>query len=326
MSKIDEIKQAFIADPLKLISYLNIEYDKTRSLSGYLRFYNKGEIKRLSVNEKSGYITDTETDDKAVSCVDYVMQKQGLNLQEACEFLGSIYSINTNNTININNTKFIINTEKKELKDCVNVKVWAGFSEAEIMQDIKQSENIKLTPAEMYLNARNCYFESVDLRYAELYDSDTKQKEPCLIGIIRAYEDYSNILGIQRIYLTEFLKTGKSTGLKKRLKLIENKKGIYGVIFLSKDSLVGICEGIEDGLTLTKLGYPTLCCINAGNLAKFPYDKELKKLFVFVDNDVAGLRAFESVNNRYYLHGGDVFRVDPPNNKKDFNEYIRSLE
>lgn len=82
-----------------------------------------------------------------------------------------------------------------------------------------------------------------------------------------------------------------------------------GIIPLSAPDTVttdiGLCEGIETGLSLIKQGYgPLWACLNAGHMGAFPIMPGIESIMVWADHDDAGKRAAASIYRRYNVHYG----------------------
>ena len=96
--------------------------------------------------------------------------------------------------------------------------------------------------------------------------------------------------------------------------------GRAGTIRLTPDEDVttglGICEGIETGLSLIQRAkwQPIWACCSAGGIAKFPVLDGIEHLTIFADADDSGvgLRAAESCARRWREAGREVEITLPP--------------
>lgn len=126
-------------------------------------------------------------------------------------------------------------------------------------------------------------------------------------------------IGIHRTYLSD-------DGEKSAVCLLGAKKG--GAIKLTPDAAIGselaIGEGLETTLSHFELGaHACWSVIDAGGLAAFPIIPNIKVLTVAVDNDAAGLKAYESCKDRWMGRGRAVVPVMSDVEGEDLNDVIR---
>ncbi len=147
-------------------------------------------------------------------------------------------------------------------------------------------------------------------------DADAPRYVPAMVALVRTPFDRIP-LGIHRTELTP-------GGAKVDRKMLGPCQG--GVVMLSDhapDTGVGLCEGIETGLAVIKLGGgPVWSCLSAGNIAKFPVIGGVPKLTIFADNDKAGIDAAQSCARRWLGFGVEVGIQTPKERGCDFADAL----
>jgi putative DNA primase/helicase len=126
-------------------------------------------------------------------------------------------------------------------------------------------------------------------------------------------------IGIHRTHLSG---DGKKLGVG----LLGAKKG--GAIKFTADAAIGnelaIGEGLETTLSFFERGAPACwSVIDAGGLAAFPVIPSIDVLTVAVDNDAAGLKAYESCKDRWIGEGRAVVPVISDVEGEDLNDLVR---
>jgi len=143
---------------------------------------------------------------------------------------------------------------------------------------------------------------------------------PAMVALVRNPGDRSPV-GIHRTELT-------AEGRKIDRKMLGPCHG--GVVMLSPheaDSEVGICEGIETGLAVIKLGGgPVWACLSAGSLGSFPFLGGVPKLTIFADNDEAGLNNAQKCAKRWIMAGVEVGIQAPRTKGNDFADELEQHE
>jgi phage/plasmid primase-like uncharacterized protein len=105
---------------------------------------------------------------------------------------------------------------------------------------------------------------------------------------------------------------------KKTCKINPDKTLSGGAIWLklpAEGKPIILCEGIETGLAcLQATGYSVVACGNTSLLMSVSLPKEYSQLFIAADNDKnnAGLNAAETLANRLFQEGQEVFLRMPP--------------
>jgi hypothetical protein len=120
------------------------------------------------------------------------------------------------------------------------------------------------------------------------------------------------------------LLNGGGRGQRRYLADHRKKGGVVRLDALVDEELV-IGEGIETCLAYKAL-YPeksVWCCLDAGNVGDFPIIGGLKRLTVLVDNDDAGLKAYDRVTERYTGITVKPVMSDVPG--EDFNDWLRRV-
>ena len=143
---------------------------------------------------------------------------------------------------------------------------------------------------------------------------------PALVALVRNPGDRSPV-GIHRTELS-------LDGRKVDRKMLGPCHG--GVVMLSSieaDSAVGICEGIETGLAVIKLGGgPVWASLSAGSLGAFPFLGGVNRLTIFADNDEAGIAAAQKCAKRWLLSGSAVEIQKPKGAGEDFADALAEHE
>lgn len=98
------------------------------------------------------------------------------------------------------------------------------------------------------------------------------------------------------------------------------------VVKLSADDTVtdglGICEGIEDALTIIGAGWrPVWAALSAGGIADFPVLPGIECLTIFGDADPTGLAAAQECQARWRAAGRECVIVLPPHDGTDWNQW-----
>lgn len=143
---------------------------------------------------------------------------------------------------------------------------------------------------------------------------------PAMVALVRAPGERTP-LGIHRTELS-------ADGRKIDRKMLGPCHG--GVVMLSPhapDSDVGICEGIETGLAVIKLGGgPVWACLSAGSLASFRHLGGVSRLSIFADNDAAGIEAAQKCARRWIAAGSEVLIQAPQTKGNDFADELEAHE
>lgn len=162
-----------------------------------------------------------------------------------------------------------------------------------------------------YLKARNCVVPPPDgdLRTYHHKDGD------CIVGLI------TDPLTVQPVSL--HYTYVRPDGTKWHAREVEPGHSNAGVIRLWPDEAVttglGIAEGIESALSLAHKVKPVWACINANNLAKFPFLAGVEALSIAVDNDPAGIKAADECSERWKYR--KVLRYTSKNKGEDMNDW-----
>jgi len=130
------------------------------------------------------------------------------------------------------------------------------------------------------------------------------ERDKAIIGLMTT--PIGNVpCGIHRTHLNP-------DGTKRERKML----GRQGVIKLSPDEQVteglGLCEGVEDGLSLLLLGWaPIWAASCAGAIKTFPVLSGVESLTVFSDYDEVGMNAAVTCCDRWEAAGRDVAIQEP---------------
>lgn len=205
------------------------------------------------------------------------------------------------------------------------------------------------SPVSHYLAARGCALPHPggDLRWHPALQHPSGYAGPALVALVTDVHDARQYLSLHRTWIAADGSGNKAQVDPPRLLLKGHRKS-GGCIRLWPDDRVtlglGIAEGIETALTLARGFTPIWATIDATNLAAFPYLWPIESLTVAVDNDPAGISAFESMARRWWdeaatrraQHAGDVSdgrpppveirKVLAPRSGNDLNDWARSID
>jgi hypothetical protein len=205
------------------------------------------------------------------------------------------------------------------------------------------------SPAGHYLAARGCALPHPggDLRWHPALQHPSGYAGPALVALVTDVRDARQYLSLHRTWIAADGSGNKAQVDPPRLLLKDHRKS-GGCIRLWPDDGVtlglGIAEGLETALTLARGFTPVWATIDASNLAAFPYLWRIESLTVAVDNDPAGISAFESMARRWWdeasarraQHAGDVpdgrrpavaiRKVLAPRSGNDLNDWARSID
>lgn len=177
------------------------------------------------------------------------------------------------------------------------------------------------SPAARYLLARGGILpgEGADLRWvASLRHGPSGRRFPCLLGLVTDATDASRPMTLHRTFLAVD-GSGKAPVSPARM-LWGGLPKAGGCIRLVADDEIGdglsLAEGIENALVGLRAGLPTWACIDAGNMAGFPLLPGITSLTVIADHDAAGIKAADSLADRWRAGGREV-RVWQAENEGD---------
>lgn len=86
---------------------------------------------------------------------------------------------------------------------------------------------------------------------------------------------------------------------------------------------LGICEGIEDALTIVGAGWrPIWAALSAGGIGSFPVLPGIECLTIFGDPDPTGLAAAQECQARWRAAGRECPIVLPPHDGTDWNAWM----
>lgn len=128
--------------------------------------------------------------------------------------------------------------------------------------------------------------------------------------------------GIHRTYLSPD-GTGKLSGATAKL-MLGRAKG--AAIKLTADSDItlglGICEGIETGLSVFSAGFAVWVVGSAGSITTFPLLPGIECLTIFADNDTPGLDAARVCARRWQRAGIEARIIAPRGTGEDWNDAV----
>jgi putative DNA primase/helicase len=92
----------------------------------------------------------------------------------------------------------------------------------------------------------------------------------------------------------------------------------------SAGACLGLVEGIETALSAERIfKVPVWAALSAGGIGSFPVIYGITRLFIFADNDAAGVSAGRRCRRRYVQAGAvaEVWRPTKPGS--DWNDYLQ---
>jgi hypothetical protein len=310
--------------------------------SNELRFGKKGS---LSINLKNGIWFDHQSGEGG-NPYQFLTQKQGHTKQEALSLLNDDY-------------KTFGHKPKKVLKQRGSTKKQPILAnEAKANQRKKTVEqrtnNEKLTEEEKKKKEKSfkkfivIHQESRSLEESKELQSYLLSRLICLNYLfeLESLRELNNalIMGLNQNYYGllvgyQLKKFDKQADY--RLQTYFNNNYQKGFLFFTvlnwqnQPQTIGICEGVETGLsiiTMKEQNITMICCLTAGNVAKFNLDlkmlRGLREVTIYGDNDQAGKEALESCYN-YLLKAKKLFKLNlvinfeyPPAEFNDFNDIL----
>ncbi len=179
------------------------------------------------------------------------------------------------------------------------------------------------TVASLYLASRGIAGSvPASIRFGHVprwYDHEKNREGPRLSAMLSACQDVDGrITGLQRLYLDR--EGRKRFGSSPRLSLGQIRGG---ALRLGPEArTVMLTEGVEDGLTLTRMhpGTTIWVALGAGNLPHVQLPPIVRHVVVAADADPPGLAAAEAASDAFQARGLSVETVMPGSGAKDFNE------
>jgi phage/plasmid primase-like uncharacterized protein len=181
------------------------------------------------------------------------------------------------------------------------------------------------TPAERYLIDRGCALPTgEDVRYEpEAWHWKAKVHAPAIMSRVTDFVTGEPLT----VHLTFITEDGQKSHLEPRKLMLPGHQKQGGVIRLTDDADVTLClglaEGVETALTIARTGWgPVWSAIDAGNLAGLPVVPGIECLTVFADNDPAGIKAAETLCQRWFDAGREARIALAPSG--DWNDYAQA--
>lgn len=162
--------------------------------------------------------------------------------------------------------------------------------------------------AGFYLRSRKCVLPPAegDLRWLPAHQHPSGHCGPCLVALLT-----DALHGQPRSLHFTWIEGGAKANLALPRLLLKHHTKTGAVCRLwPKDvrcrGVLGICEGLETGLTLAHALTPVWACMDAGNLGKFPVVEGVSQLVIACDRDPAGEKAAHDCATRYAGAGSSV--------------------
>lgn len=186
-------------------------------------------------------------------------------------------------------------------------------------------EELQDTPVQAYLLSRGLYLEMLrdtsSLRYATLAYPGQEGLHPVLVAAVR--NEQGDVVGVQRTFLQP---DGRKLDVDKPKLSLGSIKGNFIQIGEPTEEMM-ICEGLEDGLTLSA-SYSNGIRVAAGAnmLSAIPVGPQCRRILIAADNDLAGQTAARSAARHHRARGRMALILRPWLQFKDFNEeYLHHL-
>lgn len=333
-SKINDYQQFYS-------SYLG-KPNNTLSSGQQIRWGKKGSF---TVNITNGLWTNFENGDGG-NAYEFLINHVGLSKEEATKLLSDDKKTYKDTQFSSNDDQTTINNKKGE--DQAGIKTF-DLKSKKVFNPVKEKEEEKrkkyLLEQFIQIHSSNKLLQDsqelqdylikkrrLDLATVFEMDSIRAFKDSMSIGL---NQDYSGLLvGYQ---LKKFNKKPNDTPKTYLNNNYEKEKAYFSILnWTPQPEIIGICEGVETGLSilaLKKEQLTMLCCLTTGNMSKLALDKELlkktKEIRIYGDNDEAGIMASESCYY-YLLKAKDIFSLTfrikaieyPINNLNDFNDVL----
>jgi putative DNA primase/helicase len=190
-----------------------------------------------------------------------------------------------------------------------------------------EAEPIAGTPAPVYLESRGCAPASGALWPQDLGFHPACPFSnfacPALIGLIRDVITGEPI-GLHRTALSDdgASKRFMPSGLKPKMML--GRASRAAIQLHPAGSILALAEGIETALSAESIfKVPVWAALSAGGIGSFPVIYGIKRLFIFADNDPAGLLAARKCRRRYEQAAVVVEVWRPTKPGSDWNDYLQ---
>jgi RNase P subunit RPR2 len=179
--------------------------------------------------------------------------------------------------------------------------------------------------AETYLRSRRLQGHDVGaLRFHPNCPRGPRERLPAMLALFTDIVTAAPC-GIHRTFLTPDGSGKDATG---PAKMMLGRAQLAAIRLVPDDAVtyrLAICEGIETGLTLLRLGQPIWALGSAGAIAAFPRLAGIECLTIFADHDEAGLRAALTCKRRLERDDFEVNIICPNGPDTDFNDLLKGL-
>lgn len=177
------------------------------------------------------------------------------------------------------------------------------------------------SPAQVYLNSRGLGGTVVgSLRFGRTpaaFDPTTNKPGLRIPAMIAACQDVDgHVTGIQRTFL-------RRDGMRMQMPRLNLGQIRGGALRLGPEAAeIMLCEGIEDGLTLTRMfpGATVWVALGAGNMAHVALPTIVKRIVLAGDNDKPGRAAVNTAREAFEARRIDVDEIWPKAGARDFNQ------
>ena len=187
----------------------------------------------------------------------------------------------------------------------------------------ERAEPIAGTLAHEYLRSRDITIPPPpSLRYASLTHGPTGLVFPAMIAGVQVVDHHP--VAVHRTYL-QLNGRGKANVSQPRMAL---GPIAGGAVRLGPAGVeIGICEGIETGLSVAQLfGVTVWCCLGGSNMKNLALPEIVERVRIFGDNGEPGHRFAESAAEAFHRQGRKVTLTYPTEQYGDFNDVLGAEE
>jgi putative DNA primase/helicase len=186
-----------------------------------------------------------------------------------------------------------------------------------------QARPVAGTIAEGYLRGRGIRVDLPPcLRFLpNAWHAPTKQSLPCLIAAVET--DSGGVVAVHRTFLAP---DGSGKAKVDPVKMALGSIAGGAVRFAVAGVRLGICEGIEDGLSVVQSepSLPVWATLGTSGLGSVILPDCVREVVILSDGDRAGMEAANFAARRYETIGKIVRVAKPPAPYKDFNDALRA--
>lgn len=188
----------------------------------------------------------------------------------------------------------------------------------------RQSQPLRGTIGERYIrHARQIGIDALPncLRFHPGLLPDTRQSERCPAMITAVTNSHGKLVAIQRTFL-RLDGSGKAAFSAPKRSLGPVGQGLARLA--SAETILGIAEGVETGLSAMELFSVPVWCVLGSNLARVELPNSVRRVVVFADRGRAGEDAAAKARYAFRSQGRKVV-VRFPEIGEDFNDELKAI-